>query len=83
MPVASALNVRLTRFTLPHNSVPRQTVHRRPGGVLCAGFLYFTRQWPWLVPVANASNKRLTRFNYPYPGQRQRMVCAAQVANCV
>ena len=33
--------------------------------------------------IANALNERLTRFEYPYPGQRQRMVCAAQVANCV
>jgi len=37
----------------------------------------------WLLPVANASYQRLTRFNYPYPGQRQRRVYAAQVANCV
>jgi len=35
------------------------------------------------VRVANASNKRLTRFTHPYKGWRQRMVCAAQVANCV
>jgi len=35
------------------------------------------------MPVANASNERLPRFEYPYPGKRQRMVCAAQVANCV
>jgi len=35
------------------------------------------------MPVANASNERLTRFGYPYPVKRQRMVCAAQVANCV
>jgi len=33
--------------------------------------------------VANASNERLTHFKYPHQGQRQRMVCAAQVANCV
>src|SRR5689334_13921611 len=38
---------------------------------------------PSLMLVANASNERLTRFEYPYPGQRQRMVGAAQVANCV
>src|SRR6266702_2679582 len=38
---------------------------------------------PWLVLVANASNERLTRFEYPYSGKQQRMVCAAQVANCV
>ena len=38
---------------------------------------------PWSVLVANASNERLTRFEYPYSGKRQRMVCAAQVANCV
>jgi len=38
---------------------------------------------PSLMLVANASNERLTRFEYPYPGQRQRMVRAAQVANCV
>jgi hypothetical protein len=37
----------------------------------------------WLVPVANASNECLTRFKHPYNGRRQRMVCAAQVANCV
>ncbi|BCF90555.1 hypothetical protein PPGU16_36220 [Paraburkholderia largidicola] len=36
-----------------------------------------------LVPVANASNERLTRFEYPYSGQRQRLACAAKVANCV
>ena len=35
------------------------------------------------VCVANALNERLTRFEYPYQGKRQRMVCAAQVANCV
>jgi len=35
------------------------------------------------VLVANASNERLTQFGYPYSGKRQRMVCAAQVANCV
>jgi len=33
--------------------------------------------------VANASNERLTRFEFPYLGKRRRMVCAAQVANCV
>src|SRR5690349_13370661 len=33
--------------------------------------------------VASALSRRLTRFNYPYPVKRQRMVCAAQVANCV
>ncbi|BCZ79619.1 hypothetical protein PTKU64_32940 [Paraburkholderia terrae] len=38
---------------------------------------------PWSMLVANASNERLTRFEYPYSGRRQRMVCAAQVANCV
>src|SRR5689334_24395036 len=38
---------------------------------------------PRLVPVANASNKRLTHFTHPYKGWRQRMVRAAQVANCV
>ncbi|ALL69223.1 hypothetical protein K788_0007592 [Paraburkholderia caribensis MBA4] len=37
----------------------------------------------WLMPVANASNERLTRYDYPYSGKRQRMVFAAQVANCV
>jgi len=36
-----------------------------------------------LAHVANASNKRRTRFELPYTGERQRMVCAAQVANCV
>jgi len=38
---------------------------------------------PWLVLVANASNNRITRFTRPCNGKRQRMVCAAQVANCV
>jgi len=38
---------------------------------------------PSLVPIANASNERLTRFKHPYSDMRQRMVCAAQVANCV
>jgi hypothetical protein len=38
---------------------------------------------PWLVLVANASNERFTRFEYAYLGKRQRMVCAAQVANGV
>ena len=33
--------------------------------------------------VANVLNVRLTRFEYRYSGKRQRMVCAAQVANCV
>jgi hypothetical protein len=33
--------------------------------------------------VANALNERLTRFEYPCTGERQRMVSAAQVANCV
>jgi len=33
--------------------------------------------------VANALNVRLTRFEYPRSGKRQRMVYAAQVANCV
>src|SRR6185369_2293778 len=33
--------------------------------------------------VANASNNRITRFRHSYNGRRQRMVCAAQVANCV
>jgi len=33
--------------------------------------------------VASAPNQRLTRFRHPYTGQRQRMVHAAQVANCV
>jgi hypothetical protein len=37
----------------------------------------------WSVLVANASNECLTHFEYPYMGERQRMVCAAQVANCV
>jgi len=30
-------NVRLTRFVLPRFGMPRQTVHRRPGGKLCVG----------------------------------------------
>ena len=38
MLVASALNERLTRFTSPFFSTPRQTVRRRPGGKLCVGF---------------------------------------------
>ena len=33
--------------------------------------------------VANASNERLTHFKHPLKGWRQRMVFAAQVANCV
>jgi len=36
-----------------------------------------------LALVANASNRCLTRFEYPYSGQRQRLACAAQVANGV
>ncbi|ALL62844.1 hypothetical protein K788_0005902 [Paraburkholderia caribensis MBA4] len=35
------------------------------------------------LPVANASNERFARVEYPYPVKRQRMVRAAQVANCV
>src|SRR5690349_21507162 len=35
--VANALNERLTRFTHPCLSMPRQTVRRRPGGKLCVG----------------------------------------------
>src|SRR6185369_18070348 len=35
--VASALAVRLTRFTRPRFSMPCQIVHRRPGGRLCVG----------------------------------------------
>src|SRR5690349_14966284 len=38
---------------------------------------------PRLILVANASNRCLTRFKYPYSCERQRIVCAAQVANCV
>src|SRR5690349_22478623 len=30
--------MRLTRFTPPFFSTPRQTVYRRPGGKLCVGF---------------------------------------------
>jgi hypothetical protein len=37
----------------------------------------------WLVPVANAMNVLITRVRLPHQGQRQRMVDAAQVANCV
>ena len=37
MLVASALAVRLTRFTHPHFSMPRQIVYRRPGGKLYVG----------------------------------------------
>jgi len=33
--------------------------------------------------VANASNEGLTRFKHPHQSGRQRMVCAAQVANGV
>ncbi|BFG75532.1 hypothetical protein PTKU46_35650 [Paraburkholderia terrae] len=35
--VASAIAVRLTRFTHLHYSMPCQIVHRRPGGKLCVG----------------------------------------------
>src|SRR5689334_13196089 len=35
------------------------------------------------VCVANALNERLTRFEYSCKSKRQRMVYAAQVANCV
>src|ERR1700756_2344095 len=35
--VASALALRLTRFTLPRFSMPCQIVHHRPGGKLCVG----------------------------------------------
>src|SRR5689334_24753378 len=38
---------------------------------------------PLSVCVANALNERLTHFKHPYMSQRQRMVRAAQVANCV
>jgi len=38
---------------------------------------------PWLVLVANASNNGITRFRHSYNGKRQRMSCAAQVANYV
>ncbi|MEX3977269.1 hypothetical protein, partial [Paraburkholderia caribensis] len=38
---------------------------------------------PLFVCVANALNERLTHFKHPYMSQRQRMVRAAQVANCV
>jgi len=37
MVVASALAERVTRFTHPRFSMPRQTVRRRPGGKLCVG----------------------------------------------
>ena len=33
--------------------------------------------------VANALNERLTRSKHPYSSTRQRIACAAQVANCV
>ncbi|BFG75300.1 hypothetical protein PTKU46_33330 [Paraburkholderia terrae] len=35
--VASALALRLTRFTHPRFTMPCQTVHGRPGGKLCVG----------------------------------------------
>jgi len=35
--------MRLTRFTLPHYSTPRQLFHRRPGGKLCVGHSCCTR----------------------------------------
>ncbi|CAG9271761.1 hypothetical protein PCAR4_920025 [Paraburkholderia caribensis] len=38
---------------------------------------------PSPVLVANASNNRITRFGHLYNGRRQRMVYAAQVANCM
>jgi hypothetical protein len=38
---------------------------------------------PWSMLVANALNERPTRFECFCTGQRQRTVCAAQVANCV
>jgi len=38
---------------------------------------------PWSVSVASAPNERLTHFEYPYSSKRQRVVSAAQVANCV
>jgi hypothetical protein len=38
---------------------------------------------PWLVLVANALNNRITRLRHLYNGKRQRMVSAAQAANCV
>ncbi|MEX3977264.1 hypothetical protein, partial [Paraburkholderia caribensis] len=38
---------------------------------------------PLFVCVASALNQRLTHFKHPYMSQRQRMVRAAQVANCV
>jgi len=33
--------------------------------------------------AANALNGSLTRFKHPHKAKRQRMVDAAQVANCV
>ncbi|WP_208459406.1 hypothetical protein, partial [Paraburkholderia caribensis] len=38
---------------------------------------------PLFVYVASALNARLTHFKHPYMSRRQRMVCAAQVANGV
>ena len=38
---------------------------------------------PLFACAANALNERLTHFKHPHKGSRQRMVCAAQVANCV
>ena len=38
---------------------------------------------PLFACVANALNRCLIRFTHPHKGGRQRMACAAQVANCV
>ncbi|BCF92301.1 hypothetical protein PPGU16_53680 [Paraburkholderia largidicola] len=35
--VANVLSLRITRFARPRYRMPRQTVHRRPGGKLCVG----------------------------------------------
>ena len=37
MLVASALALRITRFTRPRRSMPYRIFHRRPGGKLCVG----------------------------------------------
>ena len=38
---------------------------------------------PLFACVANALNERLTHFKHPHKDERQRLVAAAQVANCV
>ncbi|BDC42555.1 hypothetical protein PTKU15_58520 [Paraburkholderia terrae] len=76
--VASALAVRLTRFTHPRFTMPCQMVHGRLGGKLCVCPLYSTRITSDRYRTRRCKSAKL----YDATTYTQFATCAADTIRC-